>query len=130
MAMQITPSAKSSFLAGFCLSVIAWLTILKLDSLAKFLHLERFLNQKKWLDWMSDNKTLTLLFTEFINYGMHGITSTTATTFALGSTTFNAIAIFVGLPVRSLMIKRSKRRALLEFELNKQVIQMRARKSA
>lgn len=126
--MSITPSAKSSFMAGFCLSVVAWLTILKLDALAKFFRVEKIVNQKRWLDWMTDNKVLTLLFTEFFNYGLHGITSVTATTFALGSTCFNAIAIFVGLPIRKKLIQRSKRNSLLNYPgVNRQVIEIRKR---
>ena len=128
--MQITPSARSSFLAGFCLSIVGWLTLFKLDPLAKFLHVERWIKQETVMNWMSENKVLTLLFTEFFNYGIHGITSTTATTFALGSTAFNAIAIFGGLPLRSYTRKMKKRNALLYPGQKNRVISWPRKKAA
>jgi hypothetical protein len=97
MAMEITPSAKSSFIAGFALAIVAWCTLFKLDQIPV---LKRFVRKDSILDWMTDNKALTLIGTEVVNFGTHGITQSTAVTFALGSTVFNALMIFILLPFR------------------------------
>ena len=88
------------------LSLVAWLTIFKLNDLAKLFRVQRFVSQRKVLTWVNENKALTLLGTEFVNYGVHGVTGVESVTFALGSTLFNAITIFVLLPLKYFLDKK------------------------
>lgn len=57
---------------------------------------------------MNENKALTLLGTEFVNFGVHGVTGADSVTFALGSTVFNAFMIFVGLPFKFMLANKRK----------------------
>jgi hypothetical protein len=95
--MSLTPSSKSSFLAGMALMAIGWLTLLKLDSIPL---LRRVVKKDRVLDWMTNNKSLTLIGTEVMNFGTHGITNSNSVTFALGSTLVNMLVIFLFLPFR------------------------------
>ena len=104
--MVLTPSSKSAFISGMALSLVAWLTIFKLNDLAKLFRVQRFVSQKKILTWVNENKALTLLGTEFVNYGVHGVTGVESVTFALGSTLFNAVTIFVLLPFKYFFDKK------------------------
>jgi hypothetical protein len=104
--MTLTPSSKSAFISGMALSLVAWLTIFKLNDLAKLFRVQRFVSQRKVLTWVNENKALTLLGTEFVNYGVHGVTGVESVTFALGSTLFNAITIFVLLPLKYFLDKK------------------------
>lgn len=105
--MQLTPSAKSSFIAGMGLSVIGWMTLLHVDTLADMFHLDRWIKQRKILIWIDSNKILTLLLTEFLNYGVHGITNPDSVTFAGGSTVINVLFIFLFLPLRMIGLRQA-----------------------
>jgi hypothetical protein len=106
----LTPTASSSGIAGFALWFVGWMTLFKLD---KVPFIGRFVNTDRIVKWISNNKVLTLLITEIFNFGVHGISNPASVTFALGGTVFNALAIFVLLPVK----------ALLKSPSNKQVLQ-------
>jgi hypothetical protein len=53
--MRITPSATSSGIAGMGLWILARLCALKLDSLAKLFHCQRFLN------WIAGHKSIAFM---------------------------------------------------------------------
>lgn len=117
--MQLTPSSKSAFFAGMALSLVAWMSLFKLDELAKLFRVRRFVSQRKVELWMNENKALTLLGTEFVNFGVHGVTGADSVTFALGSTFFNAIMIFIGLPLKFFFA--NKRKGIGKLHIVKQV---------
>lgn len=106
MSVELTPSSKSAFIAGASLSVIAWISMFKLDELAKLFRVNRWIRKQVILEWIDENKSLALLLTEFINFGVHGVTNSESVTFAVGSTVTNALMIFVFLPLRMMKIKR------------------------
>jgi len=101
--MQLfTPTASGSFIAGIGLNTLLWGILLKLDSLLKLVHLHWLFDKDRLLGWMTRHKGLTLLFSEALNLGIHGITDPAAVLFALGGTFVNIFMIFIILPLRFL----------------------------
>lgn len=108
--MQLTPTDKGAAFAGIMLSSIAWLSLFKIDHVAKICRVDRWIKKDNLFDWITRstaNKALTLLVTEIINFTVHGVTNPASVLFASGSTVVNAFMIFVGLPLRS-KAKRDK----------------------
>jgi hypothetical protein len=96
-----TPSASSSVVAGMGLWVLAWSFVAKLDSVAKLCHLDSFIDKDKFLDWVTDHKGISLIATELLNIGSHGMgTDSLGVTFSLGGTIVNAFVICIILPLR------------------------------
>ncbi len=109
--MNLTPSSKSSFLAGFCFWGLVWLAITELDEIAGCLRLRRWLGTERCLDWVNQHKALTLLGSECVNYGIYGVSNPLGVTFAMGGTLCNAIVVCLLIPararIRSLLSRRS-----------------------
>ena len=97
--MVLTPSSTSSGLAGFTFWGMIWLTICELDAVAKLLCVNSFVSSRAVLRWVLNNKSVSLICTELVNYGIHGVTNSIAVTFAIGGTTCNALMIFIVLPI-------------------------------
>ena len=103
MKFTPTPSATSSVVAGMGLWVLAWSFVAKLDSVAKLLRVDRFIDKNKFLDWIADHKGVSLIVTEVINIGSHGMgTDMLGVTFSLGGTLVNAFVICLVLPLRKM----------------------------
>ena len=103
MKFTPTPSASSSVVAGMGLWVLAWSFVAKLDSVAKLVHLDGFVDKEKFLDWVTEHKGVSLIATELVNIGSHGMgTDSLGVTFSLGGTIVNAVVILVVLPLRKL----------------------------
>lgn len=98
--MIFTPSAQSSAAAGFGLWAVGWSALFKLDKIPLFKRLFTTKRKDATLDWMADNKVVTLLGTEAVNFGVHGVSNPLAVTFALGGTLCNLLMIFIYLPIR------------------------------
>jgi hypothetical protein len=98
--MNITPTDKGSLIAGVGVSSLAWLSMFKLDTMAKLCHVNRWVSQDKIFGWISRNKSLSILCTEVLNFGTHGITNPAGVLFALGSTIINSVFIFIVVPIR------------------------------
>lgn len=107
---MFTPTATSSAAAGVGLWAVGWSALFKLDKIPV---IKKFVNKERVLDRMNDNKVVTLLATEVINFGVHGISQATAVTFALGGTLCNIIMIFVCLPIRQ-AIRRPSVKSILQ----------------
>lgn len=105
--MQITPTDKGSLIAGIGISSLAWLSLFKLDYLAKLLHVNRWVSQDKLFGWINKNKSISLLGTEVINFTVHGISKPDSVLFALGSTLVNVVFIFIVIPIRALTGKQA-----------------------
>jgi hypothetical protein len=100
---MFTPTASSSFFAGVGLWGVIWSAVYKIESVAKMFGLGRFVNKDAILSWISGHKVVTLLATEAINFGVHGIENPNSTTMALGGTITNFVMIFIVLPIRNLI---------------------------
>lgn len=98
--MTLTPTDKGAMFAGIGVSLLAWLSLFKLDSLAKILHVNRWVKQDALFRRINDNKGVSILCTELFNYAVHGISSPDSVIFAIGSTLVNAVFIFIVLPVK------------------------------
>src|SRR3954468_22464511 len=98
--MTLTPTDKGALFAGIGVSFLTWMSLFKLDSLAKLLHVTRWVSQERFFKKINDNKGVSILITEVINYTVHGISSPDSVIFAIGSTIVNALFIFVVLPVK------------------------------
>jgi hypothetical protein len=101
--MSLTPSAKSSFIAGIGLWVLLWASLFKSDEIANAAGVGRWFSSERCLNWVRRNKSASLLGTEVFNYGTHGISDQLGVTFALGGTVVNLLVIYVLLPIRSLL---------------------------
>ncbi len=107
--MTLTPTSQSSLFAGAVLWLVGWLTFFKAEKIPL---IGRFIDRERILDWMLKNKVLTLLCTEFVNFGVHNPTNPATTLFAIGGTAFNAVMIFVFLPFSRLRARKSKKQIL------------------
>jgi hypothetical protein len=106
--MNVTPTAKGSFLAGMGFWLLVWAALFKGDEVAEILHMQRWICSHRCLQWIAQRKSAALITTELINYGSHGI-DPLGVSFALGGTIVNAFMIYLFLPV----IGRLQRRRVL-----------------
>ena len=102
--MNLTPSSKSSFLAGIGLWCLIWLSLFKADEIAKAGGFERWISSERCLRWIRQHKSTSLLGTELCNYAHTGL-DPLGVTFAIGGTLTNVLVIYVLLP----MLDRVKR---------------------
>jgi hypothetical protein len=103
--MTLTPTTKGAFLAGVLLWCLMWLSLFKADEIAELGGIQRWMNSERLLRWIREHKSTTLLSTELVNYGTHGIGDAESVTFAAGGTLVNALMIYVLLP----LLNRAKR---------------------
>src|ERR1017187_351918 len=81
---MFTPTASSSFFAGIGLWSVIWSGVYKIESVAKMFGLGRFVSKEKILGWISGHKVVTLIGTEAINFGVHGVENPNSVTMAIG----------------------------------------------
>lgn len=99
--MNLTPTDKGAGIAGIALSSLGWFSLFKMDHILELFRL-RWKPKEALFRWITRSyatKSLTLLITEVINFGVHGVTNPASVLFACGSTIVNAFMIFVGLPL-------------------------------
>lgn len=107
--MTFTPSTKGAFLAGVGLWILGWLALFKLDNIFRDTPLRRFATSQRCIHWINRHRSATLLGTELVNYGTHGISQPDSVVFAIGGTIVNVLMIFCVLPMRSLWKRRPSR---------------------
>ena len=107
--MNLTPSSKGSFFAGIGLWCMFWAALFKVDEIAGAFRFQRLVSLDRCLSWIRKHKSTSLLGTELVNYGTHGISDPLGVTFALGGTLVNVVMIYILLPMR----ERAKRGAEL-----------------
>ena len=100
--MTFTPSTKGAFFAGVGLWLLLWLSLFKLDDIMGDTHLRRLFSSERCIAWINRHRSTTLLGTELVNYGTHGISQPDSVVFAIGGTIVNALMIFAVLPLRAL----------------------------
>lgn len=98
--MVITPSNTGNAIAGVGLGVFAWGAFFKADKIPWLKKLITTQRKEKTLKWVNENKGLSLLGLETINFGIHGITNPNGVIFALGNTVLNVFMLWVFLPLR------------------------------
>src|ERR1700756_5731049 len=103
--MNLTPSSKGSFFAGIGLWCMFLAALFKVDENAAGCNLQRLVSLDRCLSWIRRHKSTSLLGTELVNYGTHGISDPLGVTFALGGTLVNVLMIYFLLP----MLERAKR---------------------
>ena len=106
---MFTPTASSSFFAGIGVWSVVWSAVYKIEAVAKMLGLGRWVNKELILEWINKNKVVTLIGTEALNFGVHGVENPNSTTMALGGTLLNSVMIFIVVPVRSFVRGRPGR---------------------
>lgn len=98
--MVLTPSTTSGGIAGFTFWGMVWIAIGHVTDIGRLFHIPaRFCDSKHIFRWVLEHKGLAILCSELINYGIHGVKSSTGVVFALGGTLANAFAIFGVLPL-------------------------------
>ncbi len=88
--MLLTPTFVGLLLAGAAFWTLIWAAIHKLDEIP---HLKEFTSRKEVLDWIEENKGLTLVITEAINFVLHGL-GPHGVMFTLGGTIINFLMVF------------------------------------
>jgi hypothetical protein len=105
--VNLTPSTKSAFIAGIGLWCLIWASLFKADEFAEVGGIRRWVSFDRCLNWICQHKGTSLVGTELFNYGTHGITNPLGVTFAIGGTLVNMTMIYVLLPIRNRMKRRS-----------------------
>ena len=100
--MTLTPTSKGAFLAGIGLWLMLWLGLFKVDEVLGGTRFGKLISAERCTRWISRHRSTTLLGTELVNYGTHGIASPEGVVFALGGTIVNALMILLVLPARGL----------------------------
>lgn len=104
--MNLTPTTKGTFLAGIALWVMLWLGLFKIDELVGDSRFRKWLSTEDCIRWISRHRGTTLLGTELVNYGTHGISQADGVVFAAGGTLVNLLVIFLWFPLRSLLKRK------------------------
>ncbi len=99
--MTLTPTTKGAFLAGIALWIMLWLGLFKLDEIVEETVWKRWISSEDCVRWISRHRGTTLLGTELVNYGTHGITQPDGVVFAVGGTIVNLLMILGVLPLRA-----------------------------
>lgn len=94
---MFTPSTTSSFTAGFVLNAILWSLLVKIESLAKLIWLDGFVNSDRILGWINENRLVSFALAKFINLGLHGL-NTLGVSMALGGSLVDALMCWVVVP--------------------------------
>jgi hypothetical protein len=102
--MQLTPSAKGSFVAGVGLWCLIWAALFKADEIAELGGVQRWVSSERCLRWIRQHKSTSLIGTELFNYVHTGL-DPLGVTFALGGTITNVLVIYLLVP----MLDRAKR---------------------
>ena len=102
--MNLTPSAKSSCVAGIGLWILIWASLFKADEIALAGGFQRWVSSAGCLRWIRQHKSTALIGTELCNYAHTGL-DPLGVAFALGGTLTNVIFIYLLLPI----LDRAKR---------------------
>ena len=105
--MTFTPTTKGAFLAGIGLWIMLWMGLFKIDEIVEGTAARRWISLENCVRWISKHRGTTLLGTELVNYGMHGISNPDGVVFAAGGTIVNLLMILGVLPLRGFL--KSKR---------------------
>lgn len=103
--MNLTPSQKGSFLAGIGLWVLIWASVWKADDVTRALRIHRWFNSRRFIGWIGQHKGTSLLGTELVNYGSHGL-DPLGVSFSLGGTLVNLVVIFLFLPLLEKLLRQ------------------------
>jgi hypothetical protein len=68
--MLLTPTFVGLLLAGAAFWTLIWAAIHKLDEIP---YIKEYTSTQQVLDWIEENKGLTLVITEGVNFRLHGL---------------------------------------------------------
>jgi len=105
LSLTVTPSQKGAFFAGVGLWLLMWALLFKFDELAAAAHMQRWINSARSVRWIRSHKSSSLLGTEIVNYGTHGL-DPLGVSFSLGGTLVNVLMIYVLLPLKDKLQRR------------------------
>jgi hypothetical protein len=88
--MLLTPTVVGLLLAGAAFWTLIWAAIHKLDD---FPYLKECTSTQQVLSWVEENKGLTLVITEGINFLLHGL-GPHGVMFTFGGTVINFLMVF------------------------------------
>lgn len=112
--MILTPSNAGSGIAGIGIGIFAWGAFLKSDKIPWVNKLMTVQRKESALTWMNDNKGMSLLGLETVNFSIHGITSANSVMLALGNSALNVFILWIYLPVRQMGRQKQHVRLILK----------------
>jgi hypothetical protein len=78
---------------------MVWGAVAKLNEIASFFGFKTKRPKQAVVRWVNKHKVVTLMVTEGINYGVHGISNPLSVDFALGGTIVNVLVVFFLMPI-------------------------------
>jgi hypothetical protein len=109
--MTITPTDKGALIAGAGIWSLFWASITKVDAIPI---VNRFVSKDGIFGWVRNNRSVTILCTEAINFGAHGVSRPDSALFALGGTVVNMVVVFLLLPFTGYNADRKHKDQLLK----------------
>jgi hypothetical protein len=97
--MLLTPTVVGLLLAGAAFWALIWAAIHKLDDLP---YLKECTSTQQTLSWIEENKGLTLVITEGINFLLHGL-GPHGVMFTVGGTIINCLMVFGYISARQVL---------------------------
>jgi hypothetical protein len=88
--MLLTPTFVGLLLAGAAFWTLIWAAIHKLDEIP---YVKEYTSTQQVLSWIEENKGLTLVITEGINFLLHGL-GPHGVMFTFGGTVVNFLMVF------------------------------------
>ena len=114
--MILTPSNSGNLVAGVGVGTFAWAVFLKADRIPWIKRLITTKRKESSLSWVNDNKGMSLLGMEAVNFSIHGITEPNSVMFALGNTILNVFMLWVFLPLRQMKANRRHVQEVLRIQ--------------
>ena len=104
--MLLTPTAIGAMLAGVAMWALFWAMLHKLNDLP---WVQQWLTSNRCFAFINRHRGASMIMTEVINFGIHGVTSPVGVLFALGGTAINVLVICGYLPARMAILSRGVR---------------------
>jgi hypothetical protein len=111
--MIVTPTNTGSLIAGAGVGIFGWSLALKGNKIPFVKRFYTDVRKEQLFTWANNNKSMSLLALEALNFGIHGISDANQVIFALGNTVLNLVGLWVYLPFRQRRAHKAHTQAIL-----------------